>query len=414
MRRISVFLCTVLLFSSLVGCTDSGDVPLICQYTAESMQSTPEPDEPAAADTGADPLISPVTDPYLGLDISFLALGDNLIHPNIYMDAKKRGTEEKEYDFLPVYADIADAVAAADFAFINQETVMAGASYGYSGYPQFNTPQQLGLDLVTLGFDIINIANNHMLDMGTQGLIDTVNFWKEQPVTLLGADYEPTEPVMLEKDGVKIAMLSYTYSTNGMAQRSDAAVKAPYIDRDRILSEIETVKNRQADVIIASVHWGIENTHKPTEEQKELAQLMADAGVDVILGHHSHCLQPIEWLTGAGGQETLCIYSLGNCISGMAAPLNQVGGMFTFSIISDGTGGVCVDNPLFIPTVFYYGPGWFNTHLYLMEDYTEEIAATHGVQISGYTLSAEKARQIVTDVMDPRFLPEWLRAEEEQ
>ena len=289
---------------------------------------------------------------------------------------------------------------------------MAGASYGYSGYPQFNTPQQLGLDLVTLGFDIINIANNHMLDMGTQGLIDTVNFWKEQPVTLLGADYEPTEPVMLEKDGVKIAMLSYTYSTNGMAQRGDAAVKAPYIDRDRILSEIETVKNRQADVIIASVHWGIENTHKPTEEQKELAQLMADAGVDVILGHHSHCLQPIEWLTGAGGQETLCIYSLGNCISGMAAPLNQVGGMFTFSIVSDGTGGVCVDNPLFIPTVFYYGPGWFNTHLYLMEDYTEEIAATHGVQINGYTLSAEKARQIVTDVMDPQFLPEWLQGTE--
>ena len=414
MRRLPVFFCVILLSAILTGCAVPVGVPLIRQYTAESLQSTPEPDGTVVPDAEADALTSPVTDPFLGVDISFLALGDNLIHPNIYMDAKKRSTEEKEYDFLPVYADIADAVAAADFAFINQETVMAGASYGYSGYPQFNTPQQLGLDLVTLGFDIINIANNHMLDMGTQGLIDTVNFWKEQPVTLLGADYEPTEPVMLEKDGVKIAMLSYTYSTNGMVQRSDAAVKAPYIDRDRILSEIETVKKRQADVIIASVHWGIENTHKPTEEQKELAQLMADAGVDVILGHHSHCLQPIEWLTGAGGQETLCIYSLGNCISGMAAPLNQIGGMFTFSLVSDGTGGVCVDNPLFIPTVFYYGPGWFNTHLYLMEDYTEEIAATHGVQINGYTLSAEKARQIVTDVMDPQFLPEWLRAEEEQ
>ena len=117
----------------------------------------------------------------------------------------------------------------------------------------------------------------------------------------------------------------------------------------------------------------------------------------------------MEWLTGVSGNDTLCIYSLGNFVSGMAAPLNQVGGLFTFSIVSDGVGGVKVADPLLTPTVFYYGPNWFNTHIYLLEDYTEDIAASHGVSINGYTLSAEKARQIVTDVIAPSFLPPYLQ-----
>ncbi len=414
MRRcLSVLLCLVFLLS---GCARLTEDPLLRVSTVDAplpqtgRMAQTEP--PALPDIPADAADAPVNDPWFGVDISFLAMGDNLIHPNIYMDARKRGNAEKEYDFLPVYADISSHIAGADFAFINQETVMAGESYGYSGYPTFNSPRQLGLDMVALGFDIINIANNHMLDMGAAGLADTVDFWKSQPVTLLGAAYAPAEPVILEQDGVKIALLSYTYSTNGFSQGKDALIQIPYIEEERILSDIQYAKNHRADVIIASVHWGTENTPVPTDSQTSLAQLMADAGVDVILGHHSHCLQPITWLSGTEGHKTLCIYSLGNSISGMAAPLNQVGGMLTFSIVSDGAGGLQIASPLLIPTVFYYGPNWFNTHLYLLEDYTEDIAASHGVSINGYTLSAEKARQIVTDVIDAQFLPDWLRTNE--
>ncbi|MBQ3590578.1 MAG: hypothetical protein II979_01440, partial [Clostridia bacterium] len=118
---------------------------------------------------------------------------------------------------------------------------------------------------------------------------------------------------------------------------------------------------------------------------------------------------PVEWLTGTAGNRTLCIYSLGNFVSGMAAPINQVGGLFTFSVVSDGTGGVKIAKPLLTPTVFYYGPNWFNTHVYLLEDYTGDIAASHGVSINGYTLSADAAKKIVTDVIDPQFLPEYLQ-----
>lgn len=363
-----------------------------------------EPDAPMSTDVPDKTAESPITDPYLGVEITFVAAGDNLIHPNIYQDAQSRGTAEKEYDFLPMYTDVADIIAEADFAFINQETLMAGESYGYSGYPTFNSPQQLGYDLVTLGFDIVGLANNHMLDRGDGGLYDNVQFWNSLPVTTIGASVGEAEPAFLEKDGVTIGMLSYTYGTNGIMQKADAAVKVPYIDRERIASDLAALAESEPDITIVSMHWGIENVTTPSDEQRELAQMLADAGVDVILGHHPHCLQPIEWLTGKDGNRTLCIYSLGNLLSGMARPINQVGGFLGFSIVSDGEGGLKIDNVSFQPTVFYYGPGWYNTHLYLLEDYTEEIAATHGVQLSGYTLTVAEAQAIVENVIDAEFL----------
>lgn len=362
----------------------------------------------AVSDVPAETVEYPALDPYTGLEITFLAVGDNLIHPNIYTDARKRGTAEKEFDFLPMYAGVADRIREADFAFINQETLMAGESYGYSGYPTFNSPQQLGMDLVTLGFDIIGLANNHMLDLGSAGLADSVRFWDSQPVVKLGATFTPG-PVVLEKDGVTIGLLGYTYGTNGYQPSKDALVPVPYLKEERILADMEVLAECEPDIIIASVHWGVDSSSVVTEEQHTMAQFLADAGVDVILGHHSHCLQPIVWLTGAGGKQTLCAYSLGNIVSGMNSPKNHVSGLFTFSIVSDGTGGVKIADPLLIPTVFYFGMGWYNTQLYLLEDYTDAIAAGHGIATKGHSLYPAQAREIVTDMIDPQFLPEWMQ-----
>ncbi|MBR4292180.1 MAG: CapA family protein, partial [Clostridia bacterium] len=174
----------------LVSCAglqlrDADEVPVMPQVKHEIPENVkpdvspeselePEPDDmirdafgednvPAAeasADVPAQPMEkAELTDPFAGTEITVTACGDNLIHPNIYMDASYRKTAEKAYDFLPMYKDVAFHIAGADLAFINQETVMAGDGYANSGYPTFNSPQQLGLDLVELGFDIIGIAN---------------------------------------------------------------------------------------------------------------------------------------------------------------------------------------------------------------------------------------------------------------
>lgn len=350
-------------------------------------------------------------DPYLGVEIKFLAAGDNLIHPNIYMDASFRGTEEKTYDFLPMYENIAEAVASADYAFINQETVMAGAGYENSGYPTFNSPQQLGQDLVEVGFDIIGMANNHMLDKGAGGLSSTMDFWDTQPVVTVGSFRDEEDYARLriiEEDGVKIALLSYTYGTNGIVKPASSPLVIPYIEDGLIVSDIGRAEE-EADFTIVSIHWGDENTQIPNNEQKRLAQLIADSGADLILGHHSHTIQPIETITSADGRKVICTYSLGNLVSGMARPVNQVGGLFTFTVRGDGMGGLTVDDVLFTPTVFYYGMDWYDTKLYYLEDYTAEIASTHGVQISGYTLTPEQARSFVTGTIDAEFLPDWMK-----
>lgn len=415
---ITAFLFVFLFSVSCVGLRDS--TPAIPSYSVGQDQTPPS--DPSGyrasllskADSGsasprASRLPTPV-DPYDGVSISLLAAGDNLIHLNITTDAKTRGTESKRYNFLPVYTDVADMIFSADISFINQETVMAGESYGYSGWPTFNAPQDLGDDLVTLGFDVINIANNHMLDMGTQGLLDTIEFWKSKPITLLGGYENPDDYAdirITEADGIKMAWLSYTYSTNGLIKASWSDAVIPYIDDDLIVSDIARA-HEIADFVIVSIHWGDENTQTPNAEQRRLASLMADSGADLILGHHSHTVQPIEWIK-TDRKDVLCVYSLGNLISGMSRPVNVVGGILTLDIVGDGKGGLTVDNVLFSPTVFWYGNDWYGTHLYPMNEFTPELAASHGVKIDGYKITVESARQFITNVIDEEFLPEYMK-----
>ena len=345
--------------------------------------------------------------------ISFLTAGDNVIHPCIYLEAKQRATANtREYHFTPMYADVVDIIGSYDVAFINQETLMGGADLGYVGYPRFNSPQDLGLDLVEMGFDIVNIANNHMADQWEKGLKGTIEFWRNQPVTLIGDVMNKDEyevPDIIERDGISIAFLSYTYGTNGLTLPASSELIVPYIDDATILRHIENAKTL-ADLVFVSMHWGEENISKPTSEQVRVGQLMADAGVDVIIGHHPHVLQPIEWLDGVNGNRTLCIYSLGNLVSAMMYSQNMVGGFVTFDVISKGGAKPYVDNVKFLPTVFFYGMNYYSTHLYKMEDYTDAMAAKHGTQIYNNYASSAQMRKFVTDIISPEYLPDWIKS----
>lgn len=343
--------------------------------------------------------------------ISFLAAGDNVIHPCIYLEAKQRATKDtREYNFKPMYSDIIELVQSYDIAFINQETLMGGEELGYSGYPRFNSPQDLGYDLVEMGFDIVNIANNHMADQWEKGLKGTIEFWRNQPVTLIGEALNGDEyeiPDIIEKDGISIAFLSYTYGTNGLSLPASSELVVPYINDNDILRHISNAKD-EAELVFVSVHWGEENTFTPTSEQKRLAKLMADAGVDVIIGHHPHVVQPIEWIEGKDGNKTLCIYSLGNLVSAMMYSQNMAGGFLTFDIIKTDNFKPYIENVKFLPTVFFYGMNYYSTHLYMMEDYTDELAKKHGTQIYGNYASAAQMKKYIIDNISSEFLPDWM------
>lgn len=346
------------------------------------------------------------------VSISFTAAGDDLIHPNIYYEAASRTQNGRAYNFKPMFSDVTDIISRSDFAFINQETVMAGENFEVSGYPSFNSPQELGLDLVELGFDIINIANNHMLDKSAAGLSSTLDFWHTQPITLIGAFYDSDDAKTIRtitSDGITIALLSYTYGTNGIVLPEGSELDIPYIEDSRICKELAEAEEI-ADFTIVSVHWGTENSSEPDDEQRRLARLIADNGADVILGHHSHTLQSIEWIECADGRTTLCAYSLGNLVSAMMYPENMVAGFLNFTVSGSVPGELTVTDISFVPTVFYYGTDFYGTHIYLLEDYTSELAATHGTQMYGRTTTPEEAEIFVRRAIPEDYLPDFMKS----
>lgn len=343
-------------------------------------------------------------------EVKLFAVGDNLIHDVIYQQANAR-TGGEGYDFLPLYDGVKDRIAAADIAYINQETPLA-KSFPPSTYPMFNTPVEMADNLKTLGFDVVNLANNHMLDRGTQGLEETMALLREtQGITMIGAydaqpDYDQVQVVT--KNDISFGFTGFTQHTNGLRTPEEKADMVLYTDEfDTIQRQVEAAK-KAADVVVVSVHWGEEGTNKTTEYQRMLAQKLADWGVDIIIGTHPHVLQPVEYLTGADGNQTMVIYSLGNFASAQSSPVNMIGGMVDVTITKNQTTGeVAISEPKMSFAITQYGQGFQNLHLVPLEAYTAELAAAHGVAArSGKEFTLDFISGYIRETIDSRFLAE--------
>jgi len=339
-------------------------------------------------------------------EITFIACGDNITYGT--KDARSKAVPGgRALNFKPQYANVAERIASADIAFINQECVMAGDGYPIKYYPMFNVPQELGLDLVELGYDVINIATNHMLDAGASGLKSTIDFWQSLDVTMIGG-FESEEDFdrirIVERDGVKIAFLSYTDFTNGLVKPASSPLVIPYLNEKDVIRQTALAK-KEADLVFVSVHWGDEGAFTPNSRQTEMAQLMADCGVDAIIGHHPHVLEPIEWLEGKDGNKTLCVYSLGNFVAEQDFDYNVVGGILELSILKPSEGDAFIDKVLFHPTVFHFSSDFYTNIVYYMQDYTPELAEVHGVRkYYGHTLTYDRLINYATSTISKEFL----------
>lgn len=364
--------------------------------------------------------------------ISLIALGDNIVHTPIYSQAKKAGTDGK-LDFSAIYENITDYVKAKDVAYINVETLIGGDKYGFSSYPNFNSPEDMGTFLVDgLGCDVMNLAHNHMLDAPGSDkalyLRNCANFFEEKGVTPIGyyKSEEDTQNIKVtEVKGVKIAWLSYTYDDhiaydqngNGKVTEADTEISdkftnkqsslnghrvgsspdtyIPFMKKELIEKQVKIAKEI-ADVVIVSAHWGVEDAYNPTNgyfppwaDQKYYGQYFADLGVDVIIGMHPHVIQPTEWLEGKDGNKCLCAYGLGNLISGMLWGRNMVGAMFEFEIFKDGASGeISIREPYMIPTVTQYYAGTKNFKIIPFSMYSEELASKHGCKAKDNTIAS--------------------------
>ncbi len=343
---------------------------------------------------------------------SFVGCGDNIIYYGTWRDAasKAQGTG-RDYSFRHIYKNVEEAISSADIAFINQETVCS-QSFAPESYPQFNSPVDLTYDIADVGFDVVCLANNHMLDKGALGLYDAYNNWNDRGVCVIGT-YEEKESgkyiTYYEKNGITVAFVAYTEFTNLAEDPANKGLYAPYLKQSDVAGDISEA-DENADIVIVSVHWGEEGSFTPNELQKTYAQTMADNGADVIIGHHPHVIQPIEWLEGKDGNKTLCAYSLGNFVHEQNRDYNVVGGMLSFDMVKYSDASVTVESPLFTPTACHYPRNFYDNTVYILEDYTEELCNSHAVRTYyNNTISLDKLIKYVTDTISEEFLPDFYK-----
>ena len=336
--------------------------------------------------------------------VSFVGCGDNIVYYGNVREAAYSAANGRSYDFRPTYAGVEDTVRDADIAMINQETVMA-AEFDFSYYPRFNGPVEMGQNLCELGFDVISIANNHMLDKDSAGLVSTIDYLKSLGITLIGG-YKSEEEYnalnIVEKNGIKIAFLAYTYGTNGIKPDGEYPVVIPLFDEAVVRRQIKAARE-SADFVIVSAHWGTEDSFTPTDEQRSYARIMAEAGADVIVGHHPHVLQPIEWLYPDSGGRTLCVYSLGNFCAEQAYDRNMLGGMIKLDIVKQGD-TVKTENAVFLPTVYYFNKSFYGNYIYPFNEFTDVLAASHGISNYENTISVQSLTGYLKNTISEEFL----------
>ncbi len=242
--------------------------------------------------------------------MSLVAVGDCLIHGGVYIDAR---VGNNSYDFSGMIENIKPLISDYDLKYYNQETIIGGKALGVSHYPRFNSPEEIGDNMVDLGFNLVSLANNHSLDKDEKGILNSNEYWKSKNVITAGtySSWEERNDIKVyEQNGIKYAFLAYTTTTNGLSMPKGKEYLLNVYSEKQAKEDIDKIKDK-VDVIIVSMHWGEEYVFDPTEGEKEIAKYLSSLGVNLIIGSHPHVVQPVGYVN-----DTLVIYSLGNFLSG--------------------------------------------------------------------------------------------------
>ena len=393
---------TVMIAIAIIATFVFYDVIFKGDFIATSIATTEPTPEPTPTPA---PTIKPTE------TTKFIGVGDNLIHGMLYMQAAERAGGNG-YDFDYAYENIEDYFDDFDIKFINQETLVNDA-FAPSTYPQFSSPLELGEKVIDMGFNAIAMSNNHSYDKGAKGIRASLEFWQNQT----GLEYfgfytgdDENEIKYMDINGIRVAFLAYTRWTNGLSISDETCPQIVFTyDYDTIERQVKTAKEN-ADLVIASCHWGYEETNQIIGEQQETARKLNEFGVDAIIGTHPHVIQTVEWIENEEtGHKTIVCYSLGNFISAQSTANTMLGGMFQFDIKKTYTDLednyiVTIENPKFVPTVTHYDANYTNVRNYLLKDYTEELANSHGVRAFEPVFSIEFMERVINKYIPEEFL----------
>jgi sugar phosphate isomerase/epimerase len=295
--------------------------------SSQSSSATP----PTVAPTATNPSARTVT---------VLGSGDVLIHPPLWQQAAAdaKAAHETGYDFGSIYSSIAPDTSSADLATCELETPLAPPGGPFAGWPNFNAPPQVLTALKKIGYDSCTTASNHSLDQGFSGVKRTLDEVDQAGLQHTGSARSAAEAarplIITTAAGVKVAQLAYAFGFNGIPLPAGEPWLANLTDIPTILAAARRAKQAGADIVVLSMHWGTEYQHEPTAEQTNQAkQLLDSPDIDVILGDHTHVVEPFARV----GAKWVA-YGMGNQISRHADPINDnregVMPRFTFTEIT--------------------------------------------------------------------------------
>ena len=351
LRRMFALLLTAVLLTGCAGTPPDGEEDAAQAGGLEaSLPAEPDPD--------LEPELPPEPEPPQPPEptVATLAVcGDAMSHMPLTNDAWDE--EQGIYDYGRIMAAAGPLVEAADYAVVNLETTLAGGP-PYSGYPNFNSPDDMARALRDLGFDLCLTANNHSLDKGYSGLSRTLDVLDEVGLAHVGTSRTQEEAdsnmVLADVGGISVVFLGYTYGTNGIPVNknhpysinlfnTDYLTTLSTLDTEKIEADLAAAQAMDPDLIAVMIHWGVEYQTKENQYQDQIADFLFSHGADIVLGGHAHVLQPMELRTiddGDGGthQGFVC-YSLGNFISSQNDEYTDTTAVLTLELTRDNVTG---------------------------------------------------------------------------
>lgn len=345
-------------------------------------------------------------------EITIVMVGDILLHTPVEEAAKR---DDGSYNFDFIFENLKKDISSADIAIVNQEVIIGGQELGVSGYPSFNAPYQIGDALVYAGFDVVCHGTNHALDKGKSGLLNCCKYWREQHPEITVVGINETEDAynnidIVEEKGIRIAILNYTYGTNGIPQPKGMPHAVDMLDKDKVEKDLKFAEEN-ADFTIVCPHWGTEYNLGVDKSQKYWTEIFRKNGADLVLGTHSHVIEPIEMLEDVGigitnnhgDGDMLVYYSLGNFVNwtsgkGKGVANRMVGGMADVTIGRNAKGEVVIKSYGVTPVVTHLQKGHEGVIVYPLTEYTDELGKNNEIVKQDPGFSAQYCRELANKV----------------
>lgn len=339
-------------------------------------------------------------------DFTIVMVGDILLHDGIEKCARQ---EDGSYDFSEIFRHTKDVIEAADLAIVNQEVIIGGEELRVTGYPSFNAPYEIADELAETGFDIACHATNHALDRGKKGIDNCRSYWSEnhpevEPVGIYETKEESEHITVFEKDGYRIAVLNYTYGTNGIPLPKGAPYAVNLLNEDKVADDLDRAE-KEADFTIVCPHWGTEYDHGISEMQKKWTKVFANHGADLIIGTHPHVIEPVEVYETDDNRKIPVYYSLGNFINwtsgrGKGVADRMLGAMADVTLTKDDKGKAVVKDFGVRPLIAHVESAINGSSVYFLKDYTQAKSFLNEIRKRDANFSYKYCEKLCEDIID--------------